>query len=185
MAQVKKEEKYPIAKRFDIADVQVSREAQAVKPEVIARQIKRAKNPVLVTGGYLLKEPELVDYAVKFYEKGLKIIATGGSSKPLIERGVEPLTVSYTLHHFTQYMLDDEWQGFDGKGKYDVVLFLGFIPYYLSRMLSALKHFSKVTTISIDQFYQPHAKFSFTNLTRNKELHYRMLDEIINLIGGE
>lgn len=182
MTKVKKEEKYPVAKRFDIADIQVSREAQAVKPEVIARLIKRAKRPVLVTGGYLLKEPELVEFAARMYEKGIPIVATGGSSKPLIEKGVNPLVVSYTLHHFTQYMQDEEWQGFDGNGKYDLVLYLGFIPYLLSRMLSSLKHFAKVTTISLDQFYQPHAKFSFTNLTRDKEMHYRMLDELINML---
>ncbi|RLI77244.1 CO dehydrogenase/acetyl-CoA synthase complex subunit epsilon [Archaeoglobales archaeon] len=175
---VKKEEKYPIAKRFDVADVQASREATAVKPKVAANMLKRAKNPVLITGGNLLKESKLVEYAVKFHKKEIPIIATGGSSKPLIEKGVRLLSKTFTLHQITQYLLDDEWEGFDGK-HYDVVLFLGFLPYYLSRMLSALKHFSKITTISIDEFYQPHAKFSFTNLTKNKEMHYKMLEEVL------
>ncbi len=178
--KVKKEDKYPIARRYQIADIQVSREAQAVKPNVIISLIKRSKHPVLITGGQLLKEEKLVEYAVKFYEKGIPIIATGGSSKPLIERGVKPQSSIFTLHQVTQYMLDDEWKGFDGKGNYDLALFLGFLPYYLSRMLSALKHFSKVTTVSIDEFYQPHARFSFTNLTANKDMHYRMLEEIVN-----
>ncbi len=47
-------------------------------------------------------------------------------------------------------------------------------------MLSALKHFSKITTIVIDEFYQPHAKFSFTDLTKDKEMHYSMLEEVIS-----
>lgn len=174
---IKKEAKYPTAKRFDLADVQASREATAVKPKVVANMVKKAKNPVLITGGNLLKESKLVEYAVKFYEKGVPIIATGGSSKPLIERGVKLLSKTFTLHQITQYLLDDEWEGFNGK--HDVVLFLGFLPYYLSRMLSALKHFSKITTISIDEFYQPHAKFSFTNLTKDKEMHYKMLEEVL------
>lgn len=177
--RVKKEEKYPVAKRFDIADVQASREATAVKPKVVANMLKRAKNPVLITGGYLLKESKLVEYAVKFYEKEIPIMATGGSSKPLMENGVKLLSKTFTLHQITQFLLDDDWEGFNGKGNHDVVLFLGFLPYYLSRMLSALKHFSKITTISIDEFYQPHAKFSFTNLTKNKELHYKMLEEVL------
>ena len=178
--RVKKEEKYPVARRYQVADVQVSREAQAVKPEVIVRFVKRAKHPVLITGGQLLKDEKLVEYAVKFHEKGIPIIATGGSSKPLLEKGVKPQSAVFTLHQITQYMLDSDWKGFDGKGAYDVVLYLGFIPYYLSRMLSALKHFSKITTISLDEFYHPHARFSFTNLTANKEMHYRMLEEVIN-----
>ncbi len=176
---VSKEDKYPVARRYQIADIQVSREATAVKPNVVVNLIKKAKNPVLVTGGKLLKEEKLVEVAVKLYEKGIPVIATGGSSKPLIEKGVRPLSSVFTLHYVTQFMLDPEWKGFNGTGPYDVVIFLGFLPYYLSRMLSSLKHFSRMTTISIDEFYQPHAKFSFTNLTANKELYYRMLDEVV------
>ncbi|MEM0301658.1 MAG: CO dehydrogenase/acetyl-CoA synthase complex subunit epsilon [Archaeoglobaceae archaeon] len=177
---ISKEEKFPIAKRYNVADVQVSRDATAVKPVVVANLIKKAKNPVLVTGGALLKEPKLVEIAVKFYEKGIPVIATGGSSKPLIEKGVKPLFKTYTLHQITQFLLDEEFKP-NGKN-FDVVLFLGFLPYYLSRMLSALKHFSSITTIAIDEFYHPHAKFSFTNLTKDKEMHYAMLEEILSRI---
>ncbi|MEM2503986.1 MAG: CO dehydrogenase/acetyl-CoA synthase complex subunit epsilon, partial [Archaeoglobaceae archaeon] len=116
----------------------------------------------------------------KFYEKGIPVIATGGSSKPLIEKGVKPLFKTYTLHQITQFLLDEDFKP-NGKS-FDVVLFLGFLPYYLSRMLSALKHFSNITTIAIDEFYHPHAKFSFTNLTKDKEMHYAMLEEILSKI---
>ena len=177
---VKKEEKFPVARRYQVADVQVSREATAVKPQVVVNLIKKAKHPVLITGGQLLKDEKLVEIAVKFYEKGIPIIATGGSSKPLVEKGVKPQSVVFTLHQITQFLLDEEWKGFDGKGSYDLVLFMGFLPYYLSRMLSALKHFSKVTTVALEEFYQPHAKFSFTNLTANREMYYSMLEEVVN-----
>ncbi len=177
---VSKEDRYPVARRYQIADIQVSREATAVKPNVVANLIKKAKNPVLVTGGQLLKDEKLVEVAVKLYEKGVPVIATGGSSKPLIEKGVKPLSSVFTLHYVTQFMLDPEWKGFNNTGPYDVAVFLGFLPYYLSRMLSSLKHFSKITTISIDEFYQQHAKFSFTNLTANRELYHKMLDEVVN-----
>jgi len=177
---VKKEDKFPVARRYQIADVQVSREATAVKPQVVVNLIKKAKHPVLITGGQLLKDEKLVEIAIKFYEKGIPIIATGGSSKPLIEKGVNPQSVVFTLHQVTQFLLDEEWKGFDGKGNYDLVLFMGFLPYYLSRMLSALKHFSKITTVALEGFYQPHAKFSFTNLTANKDMYYSMLEEIVN-----
>lgn len=175
---ISKEEKFPIAKRYNVADIQVSKEATAVKPAVVTNMIKRAKNPVLITGGMLLKDPKLVEFAVRFHEKGIPIIATGGSSKPLIERGVKPLFKTYTLHQITQFLLDEDFKP-NGE-KVDVVLFLGFLPYYLSRMLSALKHFSDLTTIAIDEFYHPHAKFSFTNLTKDKEMHYAMLEEVLS-----
>jgi len=165
-------------KLFNVADIQVSRSAKLIEPKTVARMVKRAKHPVLVTGGHLLSNPKLVEYAAKIYEKGIPIIATGASSKPLIEKGVKPQSAIFTLHYVTQYMLDESWKGFDGKGKYDTVLYLGFEPYYLSRMLSALKHFSKITTISLESFYQPHAKFSFPNL--DEESHYKMLEELIS-----
>ncbi len=177
---VSKEEKFPVAKRFDIADVQASRESVAVKPKTAANMIRKAKRPLLVTGGMLLKDDKLVEYAVKLAEKGIAIAATAGSSKPLMERSVKPVVKTYTLHQITQFLLDDEFEGFDGNGNYDVVIFLGFIPYYLSRMLSALKHFSKITTIAIDEFYQSHAKFSFTNLTKDRDLYHSMLDELVS-----
>jgi acetyl-CoA decarbonylase/synthase complex subunit epsilon len=177
---VAKEEKFPAPKRFDIADIQVSREATAVKPKVVANMIRKAKRPLLVTGGQLLKDEKLVEFAVKFAEKGIPIAATAGSSKPLIERGIKPVSKTYTLHQITQFLQDEEFQGFDGNGNYDTVIFLGFLPYYLSRMLSSLKHFSKITTIAIDEFYQPHAKFSFTNLTKDRELYYSMLQEVLD-----
>jgi acetyl-CoA decarbonylase/synthase complex subunit epsilon len=161
---------------FDVADIQVEK-AIVVKPNAMATLAKRAENPVLITGGRLLDDVKLVEYVLKIHDKGIPVIATGASSKPLINRGVDVQSVVFTLHHVSQYMLDDEWKGFDGE-RYDVVLYLGIEPYLLSRMLSALKHFSKITTLNIDRFYQPHASFSFPNLI--EEEHYSMIEEFIN-----
>jgi len=61
---------------------------------------------------------------------------------------------------------DPKWKGFDGKGQYDVALFVG-LPYYMTWLiLSGLKHFSSnLKTISLDRFYQPHASWSFPNIS--------------------
>jgi len=148
--------------RRNPADVQC-KEGITAEPELIAKLILEARRPVLITGGRLLKDERLVDYAVKFYEKGIPIIATGGSSKPLVGRGVKLQSASRSLHYVTQFLLDEDWRGFDGKGRYDLILFLGFTPHYLSRMLSALKHFSDIVTVSIDEFYQSNAKYSLVD----------------------
>jgi acetyl-CoA decarbonylase/synthase complex subunit epsilon len=170
-----------VTRIFNPADIQVSRSASIIKPKVVATMIKKAKHPVLVTGGRLLEDKRLVDFVVRLHEKtGIGIIATGGSSKPLIERGINPQASVFSLHFITQYLLDESWNGFDGKGRYDVVVFIGFTtPYYLSRMLSALKHFSNLNTISICEYYQPHAKFSFPNL--DGELYYEALNAILEV----
>jgi len=170
-----------VTRIFNPADLQVSKSATMIKPKVVATMIKKAKHPALVTGGKLLEDERLVDFVVRLHEKtGIGIIATGGSSKPLIERGVKPQASVFTLHLITQYLLDSNWKGFDGKGNYDLIVFIGFTtPYYLSRMLSALKHFSNINTISICEYYQPHARFSFPNL--NEELYYEALKMILGV----
>jgi len=180
MIGTKRKAKKPPEKLFNTADVQASRSAMLAKPNVLVKMVKRAKNPALVTGGRLLEDRRLVDYAVRIYNNGIAVIATGASSKPLVERGIKPDSCVFSLHYITQFLLDENWQGFRGK-PYDLVLFLGFEPYYLSRMLSALKHFSKLTTVSIDAFYQPHAKFSFPNTL---DLHSEMLEEFVSALGG-
>ena len=60
---------------------------------------------------------------------------------------------------------DPSWKGLDGKGSYDIALFLG-LPYYMEFViLSCLKHFSnKLKTISLNRYYNPHATWSFPNL---------------------
>ncbi len=141
--------------KFDVSDRQC-REGLQVDPKLIAELIKSAKSPVLITGGRLLNDDRLVDFAVRFWRKGIPIIATGASSKKLIEMGVKPVFYSRSLHYLIQYVMDS-WGG------YDLILFMGFQPSYLSRMLSALKHFSDVITVSIDEFYQPNAKYSLTD----------------------
>jgi len=148
--------------KHEISDKQC-REGLVVEPKAIADLIRSARRPILITGGKLLEDERLVHYAVEFHKKGIPIVATGASSKPLIENGVKPIFVSRSLHYLTQYLLDESWKGFDGKGNYDLILFMGFTPAYLSRMLSALKHFSNIVTVSIDEFYQPNAKFSLTD----------------------
>ena len=63
-------------------------------------------------------------------------------------------------------LADPEWKGLDGKGPYELALFIG-LPYYMQFViLSGLKHFStNLTTISLDRFYNPHASWSFPNLS--------------------
>nr|NIO37593.1 CO dehydrogenase/acetyl-CoA synthase complex subunit epsilon [Candidatus Bathyarchaeota archaeon] len=73
-------------------------------------------------------------------------------------------------------------KGLDGKGPYDLALFMGF-PYYMEFViLSALKHFStNLKTISLDRFYNPHATWSFPNLS--VEDWSKSFEIILNKLG--
>ena len=78
---------------------------------------------------------------------------------------------------------DPNWQGLDGKGPYDVALFMG-LPYYMEFViLSGLKHFAPhVKTISMARFFNPHASWSFPNL--KVEAWNQSFETILNKLGG-
>ena len=158
-----------------IADVQASRSARVLDADRIVKVVKMSKYPVLITGGKLLRDDRLVKFAVKMNNAGIDVIACSASSKPLIENGVKPKFTTFSLHYITQFLLDPDFK-IDGK-VVDCVLYLGFMPYYLSRVLSAMKHFSKIVTISLEPYYQPHATFSLPKLDEGK--YYETLERIV------
>ncbi len=164
-------------RRFDIADLQIE-EGKTITPELVAKILKRSE-PILVTGGKLLEDEHLSDLVAEIVKRtGSEVIATGGSSKPLLERGIEAGMFkirSTTLHNFTQEVLD---------GNNDLhrrlLVFVGFEPYLLSRMLSSIKHFSKAITISIDEYYQPHARLSFPDAFDSN--WYALLENLVSCL---
>jgi len=145
-----------IPRSYKQSELQCDR-AVCVTPSEAAKIIMSSR-AVLVTGGLLLEKKYLVDFAVEL-SNIMPVIATGASSKPLLERGVKPVTKSYTLHHIIQFIEDGEWRKLR---KFDLIVFLGIQPYYLSRVLSSLRHFSNIKTLSLDEYYQPNADYSFS-----------------------
>jgi len=140
------------------------------KPEIVAAMVKRAKNPILVVGHEAVEtrlgEEMLIDYLIQFAKAtDIPIVATGHIVKEFIERGFQPKAWMPALD-IANRLVDQDWKGLDGEGPYDLALFTG-IQYYMEWLiLSGLKHFhSKLKTISLDRFYQPHASWSFPNLS--------------------
>ncbi len=147
-----------IPRSYKTSELQCER-AICVTPAEAAEIISTSK-AILVTGGLLLERDYLVNFAVEL-SRFMPVIATGASSKPLIERGVKPLTCSYTLHHIIQFAEDGEWKELK---RCNLMVFLGVQPYYLSRVLSSLRHFSRIKTLSLDEFYQPNADYSLSSI---------------------
>jgi acetyl-CoA decarbonylase/synthase complex subunit epsilon len=140
-----------------------------MKSEVAAAMIKRAKRPILVVG-HLAAETNsevenMVDYAVRLNKaSGVPIIATAHTIRKFVEQGFE-LAAQMSAMDIGNRLKDPDWKGLDGKGPYDVALFMG-LPYYMEFViLSGLKHFSAgLKTISLDRYYSPHSTWSFPNL---------------------
>lgn len=158
-----------------------------MKPEVVIAMVKRAKRPVLVVG-HLATETnsengKMIDYAIRLNKTaGIPVIATAHTIHEFIKQGFNP-AAQMSAMDIGNRLKDPNWRGLDGKGPYDLAMFMG-LPYYMGFViLSGLKHFStNLKTISLDRFYNPHATWSFPNL--RVEEWTQSFETMISKFGG-
>jgi len=139
-------------------------------PEVVVTAVKRSKRPVLVVGHEAVEEDltdgKPIDYAIQMAELAeVPIVATAHIIGEFSKRGFQKASWMPVVD-IANRLKDPEWRGLDGQGRYDLALFMG-LQYYLEWVvLSGLKHFAPhVKTISLDRYHQPHANWSFSNMT--------------------
>lgn len=155
------------------------------KPEVAASMIKRAKRPLLVVGSKAdkikTKDGDLIDSAIRMSRGGkVTVVATGHLVGEFRKRGKEN-TFSSQLMNLGDRLRDSEWEGFDGGGAYDLVVFAGSIYYMEWLVQSGLKNFaSGLRTISLDQSYQPNASWSLGTMPR--EQWKEVIDKIVTMV---
>lgn len=147
------------------ANIPGPKQARVVTPELASKILSKVRRKVMLCGSGIKdqkigKEP--IQKCILDLSKEMSVVVAPSVLKDFLEMGVEP--VAKGVVEITNLLRDAEWRGFDGKGNYDLVAYLGF-PYYLeSQMLSVLKHFSNIKTMSLGRFYQPNADYSFDNL---------------------
>jgi acetyl-CoA decarbonylase/synthase complex subunit epsilon len=159
-----------------------------MKPEVVVAMIKRAKRPLLVVGHLVTKNDKenknSLDYVIRLNKAtGIPVVATAHTARELVKQGFQP-AASMSAMDIGNRLKDASWNGLDGKGPYDLALFMG-LPYYMEFViLSGLKHFStNLKTISLNRYYNPHASWSFPNL--KVEAWNQSFETIINKLGGK
>jgi acetyl-CoA decarbonylase/synthase complex subunit epsilon len=140
-----------------------------LKPEVISALWTRAKRPILIVGHHVLEEnteyTRTIDHVIRLCKAtNTPLVVTAHTSKAFIEKGFQPTAIMSAME-IGNRLQDSEWQGLDGQGAYDLASFIG-LPYYMQFLiLSGLKHFSSdLRTISLDRYYNPHARWSFPNM---------------------
>ncbi|MEM3626634.1 MAG: CO dehydrogenase/acetyl-CoA synthase complex subunit epsilon [Candidatus Bathyarchaeia archaeon] len=178
-----------IAEPWQTAEIPGPKKASVVtKPEVVAAMIKRAKRPLLIVGHKAaeteLEGKKLIDYMIELAEKAdIQVVATAHMINEFLSRGYQPAGWMPAVD-IGNRLTDPDWMGLDGRGPYDLALFVG-LPYYMEwTILSGLKHFApNLKTITLDNFYQPHASWSFSNIS-TKDL-INNLKVIIEKVGGE
>ena len=171
---------------FDVANIAGPEMGDVAPPEVIGSYISSARKPLLAVGSEMLRDDFFVEIAIEIGKKGIPIAATGHSIRGFVENEYTENVYYYNLHELTNCLRDPNWKGLDGEGNYDFVIFYGIIYYYASQMLSCLKNFATeplVRTVSIDRYYHPNARMSFTNIMPRMEDEYKaMLDKLVESI---
>ncbi len=141
-----------------------------LKPEVVVAMVKRAKRPILIVGHQAAEDysdnVRMIDYAIRMSRTaGIPLVATAHIASEFVKRDFQPAAFMSAMD-IGNRLNDPEWKGLDEKGSYDLAMFMG-LPYYMEFViLSGLKHFStNLKTICLDRFYNPHATWSFPNLS--------------------
>ena len=159
-----------------------------LKPAVVVALMKRAKRPILIVGHQAIEDysddVKMIDFAIRISKTaGIPLVATAHLVAEFIKKGFQP-TASMSAMDIGNRLKDPSWKGLDGKGPYDLALFMG-LPYYMEFViLAGLKHFSPtLKTISLDRYYNPHALWSFPNLAV-KDWN-ESLEIMVNKLGGK
>jgi len=159
-----------------------------LKPEVVVAMVKKAKRPILIVGHQAAEEyseeANMIDYAIRLSKTAkIPIVATAHTISNFSKRGFQSAD-SMPAMDIGSRLKDPEWKGLDGKGSYDLALFMG-LPYYMGFViLAGLKHFStNLKTISLDRFYNPHATWSFPNLS--VKYWSESFEKMLSRLGGE
>lgn len=139
------------------------------KAEIVSALLKRSKKPILIVGHKAaeikLSGGSLIDYIIRIANlTNALVVSTPTIQSEFIKRNFREVTGMPAVD-IANRLTDAEWKGFNGEGKYDLAVTIGFTYYVGWLILSSLKHFSSgIKTVSLDRYYQPHASWSFPNM---------------------
>ena len=156
---------------WQCAEIAATKKANPIsKPEIAVAMIKKASRPLLIVGSYAteryMEGKQLIEYLIDFANASkVTVIPTAHMVGEFLKRGYQPAGFMSAMD-IGNRIVDPEWKGLDGKGPYDLVMFVG-LPFYMEELiLSGIMHFApNQKTMTLDNLYHPHANWSFPNAT--------------------
>ena len=147
------------------------KQALLVTPETAQMMLQKAKRPLMVIGPLINNSP-VQALATQIAEKwNIPIVSTGDAFKSLNEAGVS--SKPYGVVEIVNLLKDPDWEGLNGEGQHDLVIFIGVIYYIGSQGLSTLKHFAPhLKTLTICKFFHSNAEASFPNMKDEEWIKY-------------
>jgi acetyl-CoA decarbonylase/synthase complex subunit epsilon len=156
---------------YQCAEIAATKKATPIqKPEIAVALIKKAIRPLLIVGSNAtdryMEGRLLIEYIIDFANASkVPVVATAHMVGEFLKRGYQPAGFMSAMD-ISNRVVDPTWQGLDGKGHPDLVIFIA-LPYYMEALiLSGLKHFAPdLKTMTLDNLFHPHASWSFPNAT--------------------
>jgi anaerobic carbon-monoxide dehydrogenase, CODH/ACS complex subunit epsilon len=139
------------------------------KPEVAVAMIKKASRPLLIVGSdattKFMEGRPLIEFLIDFANASkIPVVATAHMVGEFIKRGYQPAGYMNAMD-ISNRLADPTWKGLDGKGNYNLVIYVA-LPYYMEALiLAGLKHFTQLKTMTLDNMFHVHASWSFPNST--------------------
>lgn len=159
---------------WQIAEIPGPKKALVISnPQVVSALIKRSKNPIFIVGHRAAEIKmgggSLIDYVIRLAEAAeLPVVSAPSIQNDFVKRGFSRI-VSLPIVDIANRLTDPGWMGLNNKSPHDLALFIGFKYYVGWLILSGLKHFSPaLKTVSLDMYYQPHASWSFPNISHDE-----------------
>lgn len=165
-------------------------------PVVLGNIIKDPKNKrfLLIIGAksvdYKVGDKRQLDILLEM-AKVLKapIVATGHVYKAIKASGY-PVDDVHILNvmNITERLVDPEWEGLDGEGPYDVVIFGGHLIFHLSQMLSTVINFAydrPMISVAVDGYYHPNARFSIPSIADDAEAYEKYMTTLLEILSAE
>ena len=140
------------------------------RPKAIAQIIKRNRT-VMAIGSEIFRMKEDTTHIGLLLElsrlAGAHVAVPGATLRRFREMGCEKI-YAISAFELADRLEDPEWHGFDGSGNYSLLVMAGFKYYYGWLILSGIKHYSDIKTLSLDPYYQPHASYSLPTMALDK-----------------
>ena len=153
---------------WQCAEIAATKKANPIqKPEIAVAMIKKATRPILIVGSNAIERSMdgklLIEYIIDFARaSNVPVVATAHMVGEFLKRGYQPAGFMNAMD-ISNRLADPTWMGLDGKGHYDLVMYVA-LPYYMEALiLSGLKHFTNLKTMTLDNLFHPHASWSFPN----------------------
>ncbi|MEM1756447.1 MAG: CO dehydrogenase/acetyl-CoA synthase complex subunit epsilon, partial [Candidatus Bathyarchaeia archaeon] len=167
-----------IKQPWQTAEVTSTKKARVINTVNVAVELfQKANRPILVVGSTVAEiefnGKKMIDYVVELaYAAKIPVVATAHVVREFLNRNFKPAAVM-SLMEIGSRIVDRNWEGIDGNGYHDMVIFIG-LPYYMSyEILSALKNFAtKIETVNLDNMYNPQATWSLPNLNEKEWFNF-------------